>query len=156
VTARVSIRRNLLAQIHIAKKQLGLDDETYRAMLWTVARVSSSKDAGDADLQRIVAHMTARGFKPQSSILNPRSSTEWSWVDTAAADRQPMLRKIIMQLKSAGRAKAYADGIAAAMFRIERLELCGARELRAIITALNKDAQRHPASPLTPHASRAS
>ena len=28
-----------------------------------------------------------------------------------------------------------------------------ARELRAIITALNKDAQRHPASPLTPDAS---
>jgi len=38
------LRRAQLAKIHIAKKELGLDDETYRSMLWTIARVRSASD----------------------------------------------------------------------------------------------------------------
>lgn len=38
------IKQSELAKIHIAKKQLGLDDDTYRAMLKQVAGVISAKD----------------------------------------------------------------------------------------------------------------
>lgn len=45
MTAVKDHRRADLAQIHIAIKDLGLDDDTYRAILWTVARVKSAADA---------------------------------------------------------------------------------------------------------------
>lgn len=57
------IRSRELAQIHIAKKDLGLDDETYRAMLWTVARVESAADLDFHARKRVLQHMKARGWK---------------------------------------------------------------------------------------------
>lgn len=56
-------RNNELAQIHIAKKDLALDDETYRAMLFTVARVTSSKDLDFHGRKAVLRHMVARGWK---------------------------------------------------------------------------------------------
>lgn len=60
------IRKRELAQIHVAKAQLGLDDETYRAMLWTVARVKSSADLDWAGRKKVIDHLKAKGFKIKS------------------------------------------------------------------------------------------
>ena len=57
-------RQSDLAQIHIAKKALGLDDAAYRDILWTVARVESSKDLDDAGRQRLLAHFKLCGWAP--------------------------------------------------------------------------------------------
>jgi len=51
-----------LAMIHIAKKELGLDDDTYRAVLWQVARVESSKDLDHAGRAALLDHFKARGW----------------------------------------------------------------------------------------------
>ncbi len=51
-------RRDLLAQIHIAKKQVGLDDGTYRAVLERVAGRSSA-----ADLERRPVDPGDQGFE---------------------------------------------------------------------------------------------
>lgn len=56
-------RRTDLAKIHIGKKDLGMDDETYKAMLWTVARVHSAADLDEAGRQAVLSHMVARGAK---------------------------------------------------------------------------------------------
>lgn len=56
-------RRRDLAAIHVAKKQLGMDDETYRAMLWSVGRVRSSGDLDFAGRRQVLAHLQACGFK---------------------------------------------------------------------------------------------
>lgn len=57
------LRRDDLSKIHIAKKQLGLDDDTYRAMLWSIARVRSAKDLDFTGRQRVLHHLRKRGFK---------------------------------------------------------------------------------------------
>ncbi len=57
------IRNRELAQIHIAKAQLGLDDDTYRAMLWTVARVRSSGDLDFHGRIKVLQHLKSRGWK---------------------------------------------------------------------------------------------
>lgn len=57
------IRKRELAQIHVAKSQLGLDDDTYRAMLWTVARVKSAADLDWAGRKKVIDHLKAKGFK---------------------------------------------------------------------------------------------
>ncbi|MCC7484570.1 MAG: regulatory protein GemA [Burkholderiales bacterium] len=143
-TASPDQRRRDLATIHLGKKALGLDDDAYRDMLWTVARVRSSADLNHEQRQAVIAHLRRCGFAAERFHGKPRADGEWSWVNTAAPDRQAMLWKIRRLLVNAGRRRQYADGIAEAMFRIPRLELCGARELHAIITALVKDGKRHP------------
>ena len=40
----MSIKKAQLAKVHIAKQQLGMDDDSYRALLARVAGVKSAKD----------------------------------------------------------------------------------------------------------------
>src|SRR6187551_2882572 len=109
-----NVRNRELAQIHIAKKDLGLDDATYRDMLWSIGRVRSAGDLDFTGRKRVLEHLRSRGFKPKAAGTfhgKPHGrNPEWGWVDTAAADRQPMLRKVIMLARSGGYNKAYVDG----------------------------------------------
>lgn len=60
----MSQRNKLLAQINIAKKQLGMDEETYRAFLGnTLEGVQSLKDVTDTQLRAVIAQLKAKGFK---------------------------------------------------------------------------------------------
>ena len=126
-------RRNAeLAKIHLAKKQLQLDEETYRAMLWTVGRVQSARDLDAGGRARVLEHLEARGFRPHR---RGRS--------VPAGERVPLVRKIRAQLMTAKRPDAYADGLARKMFGVDRFEWCQPEQLRKIIAALAKDAGRH-------------
>ncbi len=138
-------RRRELAQIHIAKAQLGLDDETYRAMLWTVGRVESSADLDWSGRKAVLEHMKARGFKAHKSIKKVSPNTSWAWVNSAAADRQAMLRKIAVMLKDANREKAYVDAIAKQMFGVDLVEFCRPDQLHRIVAAMVKDQARRAA-----------
>lgn len=62
-------RNNQLAMIHIAAQQIPLDEETYRDMLWTVARVRSAKDLDEAGREAVLKHLRACGWK------DPRHAT---------------------------------------------------------------------------------
>jgi len=137
-------RRRELAQIHIAKKDLGIDDDTHRLMLRTIARVESAADLNAEGRRQVIAHLKARGFKPRpgAKVQRNTASSAWDWVNNAAPDRQATLRKIAVMLKDAEREKAYADGIAKNMFRIERVEFCAPDQLRRIVAALEYDRRR--------------
>lgn len=63
-------RKSLLAKVHIAKKQLGLDDDAYRAILARF-RVESSKDLDMKGLEKLVDHMAKLGAEFTSAT--PRS-----------------------------------------------------------------------------------
>lgn len=140
MTAAPDTRKRELAMIHIAKAQLGLDDETYRAMLWTVGRVRSAGDLDYAGRQAVLDHLKARGFK--STAPKAKRPSNWDWVNNAAADRQPMLRKIAVMLKEANREKAYVDAIAKQMFGVDLIEFCAPDQLHRIVSALVFDARR--------------
>lgn len=122
-------RRKDLAKIHLAKKQLGLDDEAYRDVLWTIARVRSAADLDDAGRRRVLDHFRSRGFKPRR---RGRS--------TPASDRDLLIRKIRAQLGD--RPDAYADGMAKKMFHVERFEWLKPEQLQKMVAALNYDAKR--------------
>lgn len=55
-----------LAKIHIAKSQLGLDDDTYRAMLTRITGKSSSKAMSEGERNLVLVEMERQGFKPAS------------------------------------------------------------------------------------------
>ena len=52
----------LLAKIHIAKKDLGLDDHTYRTMLHSIAGVSSAKLLTTQKATMVINHLNRSGF----------------------------------------------------------------------------------------------
>ncbi|EAU40185.1 Mu-like prophage protein gp16 [Fulvimarina pelagi HTCC2506] len=58
-----------LAAIHVGKKQLGLDDDTYRDLLQRETGQRSAKDLTSAECDRVLGAMRRAGFKPGSNGL---------------------------------------------------------------------------------------
>lgn len=64
-------RKGLLAKIHIAKAQLGLTDDAYRAVL-AVHGVASSKDLDMRGMEAVLAHFEKLGWLPTPKQAKPR------------------------------------------------------------------------------------
>jgi len=58
-------RKSLLAKIHIAKKELGLDDETYRDTLEGITGKRSASELSDKQLATVLDVFKKHGFKPK-------------------------------------------------------------------------------------------
>lgn len=137
-------RPSALAQIHIAKKELGLDDDTYRAMLFGVARVHSAKDLDHAGREKVLAHLKRSGWKPAAAKAKPAAGSprEGQPHNLNSEARGPQLRKVEAFLASAGRPWAYAHGMAKRMFGLANIALADEGQLQKIIAALAYDAKR--------------
>ncbi len=59
-----SHRRAMLAKIHVAKKDLQLDEDDYRQILMTETGRASAADCTAAELERVIGRFQALGFKP--------------------------------------------------------------------------------------------
>jgi phage gp16-like protein len=127
-------RNRQLAAIHIGAQQLGLDDDAYRDLLWTVGRVRSARDLDAHGRAAVLDHLKSRGWK--SKRLGRT---------TPPADRDALVRKVRAQLAAAGRPDAYGDGIARHMFGAERYEWLETDQLRRVVAALAYDAKRRGA-----------
>ncbi|MGL5306163.1 MAG: gp16 family protein [Aeromonas veronii] len=126
-----------IAKIHIAKVQLGLDDEEYRALLGRVAGVSSAKDLDPRQIGAVLAAFEKLGWQPKAPAKQGRKRPN------IKTTRQRLLGKIEAQLTAAGRPWTYADGVALKVCKVERIEWCDEVQLRNIVIALNYDANRH-------------
>ncbi|WP_031438203.1 gp16 family protein [Methylobacter tundripaludum] len=124
-----------LAMIHIAKKQLGMDDDTYRAMLKQVAGVNSASELTEKTRAKVLDHLKKVGFKASKHKGRPHN------LDTKAGNAK-QLSKIEALLADAGRPWAYAASMAKRMYKKDALEFCSGTELAGIIAALVKDAKK--------------
>jgi phage gp16-like protein len=135
-------RNSDLAKIHVAKKQLGMTEEDYRAMLWTQGRVHSAADLDHAGRQRVLDHLKACGFKPTASKSTKRPARP-----TPAPDKIKLVRRIRAQLISLDHLPdTYADGIAHQMFGLQFYEWATPEQLHTISAALGV-AQRKVGAP---------
>jgi phage gp16-like protein len=66
----------MLAKIHIAKKDLALDEEAYRGLLRRVAGVASSRDLSDRQADAVITEMKRLGWKPQAATGAPSARAE--------------------------------------------------------------------------------
>ena len=64
-------RQRLIRLIHVAKRDLQLDDDTYRAILQRVGRKDSSSDLTVPELEKVLEHMKRSGFKVRSKAKQP-------------------------------------------------------------------------------------
>ena len=124
------VRTRDLAMIHIAKKDLGLDDDTYRDMLWTVARVRSSGELDHAGRDSVLKHLKSRGWQPKRGgvKIEPPKNVKLSSV--------ALIGKIGALLTVLEKPWAYADGMALKMFKVEKLTWCKPQQLHKIVAAL--------------------
>ena len=133
-------RRRDLATIHMAKAQLGMDDDAYRAILWSVTRVKSSADLDWAGRSKMIDHLKACGWAPAAK------PNEWSWVNAAPPDKRALLWKIrracIEIGVELGKQKRYAEGAARRQHKIERkLEMMDQGELWLLAGVLERTRQ---------------
>ncbi|EPZ4323022.1 TPA: regulatory protein GemA [Pseudomonas aeruginosa] len=132
----MSLRAVNLAKIHIAKAQLGMDDDTYRALLARVAGVRSAKDLGPRQVGKVLAEFQRLGWKP-------KSNRQGRATPKVPQNRQTVLRKITALLASAQRPWSYADHMARRMFKVERVEWLDDSQLYRLMQALIIDRSRH-------------
>lgn len=126
-------RNQQLSKIHIAKKDLGLDEDTYRALLQRIAGKGSAKDLTPLDAAKVLQELERLGWKSKPGRAKPKP----------AVDRAKLVGKIEAQLAEAGRPWGYADGMAQKMYKVERLEWLNAKQLQGVVSALVYDAKRH-------------
>ena len=129
-----------LAKIHIAKTQLGLDDDTYRALLARVAGVHSAKDLSPRQVGRVLAEFERLGWKPKAAA---KGKAQGRAAPNPAAERKKLVGKLTAQLTEAGRPWEYADALALRMFKVERVEWCDTDQLYRLVAAVAYDAKRH-------------
>ncbi|MNZ89597.1 hypothetical protein D3C78_1085290 [compost metagenome] len=132
----MSLRNASLSKIHIAKKDLGLDDDTYRALLARVAGVRSAKDLNPRQVSAVLAEFQRLGWQPVTKKAGRKAPTP-------ALERAKLVGKIEAFLAEAGRPWAYADAMAKRMFKVERVEWCESDQLQRLVAALVYDAKRH-------------
>lgn len=129
------MRQRDLARIHSAKKQLGLDDETYRELLHGLTGKYSAGDMTRRERWTILQEMrrlgaTAPPKKHPGKLTDP------------APEKARLLSKIGSQLAIADRPWAYANAMSKRMFKVDLVQWCNPDQLRRIVAALEYDRRR--------------
>lgn len=131
----LDVRRRELAQIHIAKQQLGMEEDTYRELLWTLGRVRSSADLDWAGRKRLLDHFKACGFKPRP----PKRSGER---ELESSPQAKMVRAMWLELHAAGVVKDPSERALSRwvkrMTGVDSLRWLKPEQMNLVIEALKK------------------
>lgn len=130
-------RNRLIRLIHVGRRELALDEDTYRALITDVSGSpdrNSSSGLNDRELQQVVDRMKATGFKVTNNFGRRPTPT---------ASRASLIAKLEAQLAEAGRPWVYADGMAKRICKVDKVDWCTAEQLHKLIAAMYKDATRH-------------
>ena len=131
----MNTKKILMAKIHIGKKDLHLDDDTYRDVLWRVTGKRSCKDMTIAQLQDVAKDMQNSGFKPKTTPKHGKKPT-------VTKRRQGLIDKIEAILADMGLHWNYAHGVGEQMFQIKRLQFLNDQQLYKVTQALSVHQKR--------------
>lgn len=146
-TRSENIRKGLLAKVHVAKAQLGMDDADWRALLEERFGVRSSALLSLGQLESLAGHLEKRGWTP-SRIRKPfdrHGKPHVATRDDSGMGREGQMRKIEALLAELGRAEGrympwdYAAAILKHQTGLTRLEYAEPSQLRGVIAALSKN-----------------
>lgn len=126
-----------LARIHLAKKELGLEDDAYRDLLKGLTRKASAADLTARERWHVLKEMERLGAKSTQLRRFPGRPA------IVRADKADLINKIEAFLAEARRPWSYVNAIAWRMFKRNLVQDCEPDELRRIVAALNYDAKRH-------------
>ncbi len=139
-------RRALLAKVHIARKQLGLTPDAYRAILECRFDVASSAELDVPGLHKLVAYFKSLGWQPGRGpgTRARQKAPHMIEHDETGQGRERYMVKIEALLADLGRLEgrfmpwAYASGILKRQTGLDRLEYATCKQLQAVIGVLGK------------------
>lgn len=131
----MNAKKILMAKVHIGKKDLGLDDDTYRDVLWRVTGKRSCSDMTIAQLKEVVKDMESNGFKPKAAKKHGKKPD-------VITRRKNLMSKIEAILADMGLHWNYAHGMADKMFQIKRLQFLSDNQLYKVTQALSVHQRR--------------
>lgn len=137
MTARASRlstnRLRLIQLIHIAKGQLDLDDDTYRAVLEQTTGKTSSKDLTIQQLDAVLTRLKAGGFEVRS-----KNQT----IKPADDDQSKLIRHLWLLLHAAGEVRNSSEQALAAYVKrttkVSALQFLSTDSASKVIESLKK------------------
>ncbi len=139
-----TLRIKQLAAIHVlARKQLRLDEDTYRALLQRIAGVRSAADLDGPGRAAVLTelHRLASDGARQMRNANVLPGAPREVREEIAG----MVAKVGAILTESERSWNYAHGLARKMFHVQRVEWLRADQLHRLVAALVIDQQRRRA-----------
>lgn len=142
--ARASQRARLIRLIHVARRDLRMEDDAYRAIVADkAAGKASSADCSVAELEKILAHLKAAGFK----VRKPKSvkPAEHRRLDTSAEARKVRALWLLLHELGAVRdtSEAALAGYVRRMAGIDDLHWADGNAMLKLIESLKKWAMRY-------------
>lgn len=90
-----SLRKEQLALIHLAKKETGLSEENYRALLEGAAGVSSSKELpNEQAFNAVIKAFETLGFKKKPATSRPKPTHFWRCTDSQRAKIEVLWKNV--------------------------------------------------------------
>ena len=134
-------RRRRIVLIHVAKRELGMDDASYRATLRGLQLPSSTAHMTLPQLDAVLEHMKRSGFKVQAQA--PQQTAAGPPVPDPKSQKIRALWRFLYQL---GAVKDPSEAALVAyvkrMTRVDALQWSNDQQARRVIEALKKWAMR--------------
>lgn len=129
-------KRTLIAKIHIAKKQLGYDDATYRDVLERVTGKTSCKEMDLQALKKVIRELKRLGFVPTPTATTQNQTPTWGKKPDGAEEKKALIGKIEAMLADMNLHWNYAHGMAKRMFGVNFVNWLNHRQLYKLTQAL--------------------
>jgi len=133
--------RPALAKLAIARKELGLDEGAYRAVLERLTGHRSARDCSDGEIGRVLDEFKAKGWKPRAKVLSTTRKPRPA--DHPATRKARALWISLAQLGVVRDASESAlEAFARRQLGVERLQWADQARVYKLIEALKAMAER--------------
>jgi phage gp16-like protein len=142
MAAKKTRRSAELAKIHILKKELGLDDDAYRDVLFCQSRKNSAGQLTPQERSLVINHMISLKERAQGYPGRPANMDKKAAKNYAQYTRATQLEKIEALLAIGKKPWPYADALAKRICKIDKIAWVPDGQLYKIIAALTYQAKR--------------
>jgi len=133
--------KRLKRLIQVAKKQLDMEDDSYRTMLQSVTKKNSTKDMLVWELENVVTRMVSLGFRVKAK---PTDRTQ------ARDSQSKKIRSLWLELNQAGLVRDPSEAALAVYVKrqtkVEALQWLNSEQASKVIEALKKWLGRAPSN----------
>ena len=141
--AKQDARQRLIRLIHVGKRELGLDDETYRTLLSGCVAKDSTSTMSVPELERVLERMKRSGFKVRvKASAQPRPGRPLAQYPEAKK-----VRALWLFLHQLGAVKNPSEAALAAyvkrIAKVDALQWADGHQTEALIETLKKWAMRY-------------
>lgn len=139
-------RQGLIRLIHVAKKDLQLDDETYRSILMRIGKKDSSSNLTVPELEKVLEYLKRSGFKVRSKPKFDAKAKAKPSRPLAQDLESKKVRALWLFLHQLGAVKNPSEEALAAyvkrMVGVDALQWISGKQAETLIEALKKWAMR--------------